>query len=299
MKILMMIPLWRRPEVVRLFIDRFNVPDYAEVTPLFILSKEDPDIGVLRLIIKGFKSIVRPNEPLGAKKNDGMMYALKSNWDYYMDMGSDNVWNPVMWQMYKPYFDKGTEYFGLKNIYSLNRLDNIANFTEGYHKDMFTEKPTALGVGRCIKRNIVEANVPLWRADWPRGLDGCSHYKLRKAGVDCEVIDNARIPTILDIKTLTNLTLHLEIDTPESRVDPNWVRAAFGISVYQSHCSDFRGHDDFEVFHTTVLKESNDTPTKRDAFNSVNIKYEIETGKRLYKNYNTYLATVSRKHRKP
>jgi len=297
----MMIPLWRRPEIVIMFINsmRDTLPDYAELIPLFVLSPEDPSIDSLNAMTKDYDRFYYKNHPLGEKKNAGLQYAVNNiEFDYYMDINSDSLWTEALWKWYKEYFESKNPYFGMKNIYILNILDNIANFLEGYHVDVHDE-PTALGPGRCLRRDIVMENLPLWRSDWPAGMDGCSHYKLTKAGVECTVIDNARVPVLLDIKTLTNINLHFELDRPETRVDPNWVRAAFGISVYQSHCSDFRGHDDFEVFHTTVLKESNDTPTKRDAFNSVNIKYEIETGKRLYKNYNTYLATVSRKHRKP
>ena len=293
MKILMMVPLWKRPDIVRLFIEHMLKPKYANLVPLFILSNEDPTLHELVRMTEGFKRFFYKNEPLGEKKNAGMLHALTMQWDYYMDMGSDNIWTENLWDLYKPYFDKRAEYFGVKNHHVLNYYEDIAYFLPDYHIDAW-DKVTALGVGRCIRRDVVEKNIPLWRDAWHHGMDGCSHFKLTKAGVVCDVIDNGTVPTVIDIKTNTNLTAAFEIDMVNDRIDAKQIKEQFGI-VYTSHCTAYKN---FEDFHNAVLKASNMTATKEDAFNSINIQYQKSTGEKRYSSYNSYKVTVTKKHRK-
>ncbi len=290
-----MIPLWRRPDVVRMFVWSMErtLPSYIELEPFFIISPEDPDYKSLKKIIKGYKQFEYKNNPLGEKKNKGIEEALKLDWDYYMDMGSDNIWTALLWDTYKPYFESGDPYFGMQNMYSIDLQNYKAIFSPSYHRDS-GEQPTALGVARVIRRDVVLTCKPLFEAKWTRGMDGISHSKITQKGYTCEVIDNEELPILLDIKTEYNLTpfLKVEHDKRNKEVDVKQVYEWFGLNDFMFYNQNHTGRVSFDDFREEILKRVNIYGSQSKAFESIN-----STEKR-YSNYSSYRSVQTKQFKK-
>ena len=99
MKILCMTPVWKRPEILRLFLKSFEklkiVNQYlwkkVDLELLVILSPEDPHYyeNLDLLNYPGIKHFNCANYPFGAKKNFGGKKALELEWDYLLELNSD------------------------------------------------------------------------------------------------------------------------------------------------------------------------------------------------------------------
>lgn len=298
-KILMMIPLWKRPEIVRLFIYKMlaTMPDYFELIPFFILSPEDPHYKVLKKLTSGFKTFEYKNDPLGEKKNAGLFNALQLDWDYYIDMGSDNVWSCHLWELYRKPIEIGYLYFGVLNMHVFDLLQNRAKFIKGYHINpcSSTDEPTAIGVGRCIHRSVINKLGPLWRNNFNMGMDGSSHYKIEQSDYQCTVIDNGTIPTVLDIKTSTNINTFKEIENEGEEIHPRKIYEWFNLNQFNIFNSDFTKLVTFKGFKDEVIRLRNIYKNQEEAFKTVNTSYEIGFGEKRYKNYRVYLSTQTRK----
>ena len=193
---------------MQLFVEHMakTLPKYATLQPLFLLSPEDPDVNTINKLTEKHNRFYYDNEPLGRKKNAGLTYALNYEWDYYMDMGSDDVWTDMLWKLYEPFFEDRVPYFGINNTYQYDWMNDRASFIPGWHRNIHNQdEVTALGVGRCIIRELVEkahrakddrGNTGLWREKWGRGMDGISDYKIQKQGYKAEVIDVQRMPVV-------------------------------------------------------------------------------------------------------
>ena len=291
----MMTPLWGRPEVVRLFIERMeaNFPPYAEFMPYFILSPDDPNLDALKHIIDGYEFTVHDNQPLGRKLNLGMTDALELDWDFYMGMGSDDVWTSLMWDLYEPLLKENCPFFGVKSLYAYNVLTDDARWVEFYNIDM-TDTLTAIGPGRFMRRDIVEGCMPLWNDAASFGMDGYSSGKIwHNLQLRAKLIDNGKLPVVCDIKTATCLTGWHEFDDLSEPVDPAWVKEVFNINPLA-----LKNLRNFDEFHDAVLKVSYRTRTKREAFDQVNDAFQGQTGEKRFISYESYKTTVSKKFRR-
>jgi hypothetical protein len=281
-----MIPLWKRPEIVKLFISRLNIPHYMETRILFLISPEDPFYKAnLKLIkVKGFDYLNVENDTLGRKKNIGLNYALHWKWDFFTELGSDNIINPNLWQLYEPYFNT-CEYFGINSAYSWEPKTDKAVQCINYHEG------NAIGPARVIKRNVIEDVGRLWRNDWNCGMDGCSHFEIEKRGYKQTVIDVTDIPYILDIKTATNINAFFEIEDMGVPVDVSFIKDNFNV-----------GQEDIDQVYFTTIETENfykrvEDKTqlignKKAAFDIVNNEYSMAFGEPKFKSFDSYKSTI-------
>ena len=290
----MMIPLWHRPEIVEMFIGnlRRTPCDYADVIPYFVLSPEDYDYHTLTDLTEGFNRTYVANTPLGHKKNEGLQRSLSLEWDYYMDMGSDDIYTDLLWDFLRPHLEANEEYFGILNTHSFNPYLNKAVFLRNYHVN-WNDEVTAQGQGRCIRRDVVENCLPLWDDSAPFGMDGHSDLKITNKGYTCGLIDNGSQPVVCQVKSNICLTCWEQFDDMSEPADADWVREQFGLR--QECCYNLK---DFQDFHQAVLKVSNETENKEQAFNLMNEAHKLQTGEQRYSSYDSYKVTVSRKHKK-
>ena len=293
MKILIMIPCWRRPEIVDLFVSNLErTPcDYAEIVPFFVLSPEDPDYSKMLDITAGYHRVAVCNNPFGNKKNKGLEAAMKLEWDYLMELNSDNIFSPLFWEHIRDYLMTGTDFFGFKDVYVYEPFKDEAVYIEGYHIG-HDDQVTAMGWGRCIRREVVEDCVPLWIAEDPFGMDGASDFRIRSLGYKCTVIENGRQPVILGIAHNVCLTAWQQWQECGEEVDADWIVDVFKIA--RGLCFDL---SKFEDFHDAVLRYSNETDTKREAFDDINEAHRERTGEKRYSSYESYQNVVSHKHK--
>lgn len=297
MKILMLIPVWKRPEILRLFLWRMQavIPDYAELMPLFILSPEDPHLQVIEKFIDDYACVYYPNEYLGDKLNAGMLAAMDYQWDYLMGMGSDNIYTPLMWNLYEDYFETGERYFGLNSFYVYDIINNRAALFDKYVDE---PKLGGIGAGRVIHRSLIEDDPMIYRTKTNQGMDGFSAWTLAQRGYIMNIIETGELPVMLDVKTNTNIN-HSAMIWPDKtkEVPVPFVKQEFGI--YDAEILDCGAFDliNFDNFHGQVCKLSQQIG-QGEAFRTVNLKYKLFFGEYRYKNVETYQSIVSRKYKR-
>lgn len=296
-KILMLVPLWKRPEIVRIFIDRMEavICDYATVQPLFILSPEDPDLKLLEKMTADYQCLYYSNEYLGDKMNAGMVYSMGFDWEYLMNMGSDNVYTQHLWNLYYDCFLTGEPYFSINDCYVYDIVNNQA-----MHLNKYVDEPAlgGIGAGRMIHRTLLEDDPAIYRPQTCQGMDGFSAMTLYRRGYTQKIIDTEGQPVMLDIKTNTNVNHALHIWPHRDRdVDVTWIRDEFGLNEVDTTGGHAFELLTFDGFHSSVIKLSQEI-SKEDAFNSVNVRYQMAFGKQKYKNVDSYKNIVSRRYKK-
>ena len=280
--------------MVAMFIRNFEARpcDYAEVIPYFVLSPEDPHYTALRKITSDYMYTDIENHPLGRKKNEGLSRAMSLEWDYLMELGSDTVYTDLLWELLADYLMCGEPAFGFRNIYIYEPKLHKAVFEDGYHIGR-RDTITALGPGRCLRRDVVDRCFPLWVDAAPFGMDGDSDHKLFNCGFPVTVIDNQRLPVLCDVKGSVCLTSWMQWEECGEPVDAEWVREVFNIPPYECH-----NITNFDAFHTAVLKKSVETRNKGEAFDYMNEIHRHQMGFVRYASYESYKNAVSRKYKR-
>lgn len=202
MHILILVPIWGRPEITHLWGYALEGFVTEEMTVLTILSKEDKYFKDNFDIIHdcGFQYCEYSNKPLGRKLNAGIEYALTLEWDYLMNLGSDDLIHPAILQLFSPFLDQKIPFFGINRVF----------FYEKITKKLAKSVPYVWGAGRMISRHLIE-NLRsnggfLYNSDFSRGLDCNSMDTIQeKVGIKYELIDSGNFPYIVDIKTWDNI----------------------------------------------------------------------------------------------
>lgn len=89
------------------------------------------------------------NKPLGNKWNAAVEAATNTNCEYVMIIGDDDFFNQELLDLYIPFMEKGTPYFGVDSIYFLDAKTKQANVFTYYRSRL-------IGAGRCIARWVLQ-----------------------------------------------------------------------------------------------------------------------------------------------
>jgi hypothetical protein len=147
MKILIFLAVWRRPEITEICfmgIDRLRKAGSFEIDTLAVISEKS----MIPLCKKyDIDFVEHKNEPLGEKKNVGLNYAMLKSWDYLIEIGSDDLLKTEILECYRPFFERGDEFFGIKDFIFLNSEDG---------KCRRLKSDTIYGAGRCMSRKLIE-----------------------------------------------------------------------------------------------------------------------------------------------
>jgi hypothetical protein len=149
LKIAVVIPLWKRPEVTKFCFDGL----------LEMISKSKHEYTVTCAISEkyyesvceeyGFDWVFVENEPLGNKINEAVKKALKTDCDYIMMMNSDDVIDAkLIDEFYENSFIEKKPFFGINRV-------TYVNFYTKEARD-YTYSFSCLGIGKMIRRDIVE-----------------------------------------------------------------------------------------------------------------------------------------------
>lgn len=138
---------WRRPEITELCFMGINRLRRAGVVELdaFAVISEESLIPLCERYNVGYT--VYKNFPLGEKKNHGLAQALKLDWQYLIEIGSDDLLKTELLYLYR---DTLTEQlYGLDNFIWLNSATG----------DCRTESSCGtFGTGRAIRRDVIETH---------------------------------------------------------------------------------------------------------------------------------------------
>lgn len=191
-----MTPFWKRPEIVAEYVRSLErLPDHQL---LAIISEEDPFYyDILELLPEETWIVVCENNPLGAKKNAGMEFARSLEWDYLLELNSDSIVNPALFELYRPYMEKETPFFGLKDLYVVDYVTKESLFIPDYNSGM------TYGAGRILHRKALKCN--LWTNELQCGMDDNMRGKLNKLGIKDTPVPSD-VPMLVDLKTNTTLS---------------------------------------------------------------------------------------------
>lgn len=198
MKIQIVIPVWKRPEVTRFCFERlqemivstehtFNVlcvisePEYIQICESF-----------------GFDWVSCDNNPLGNKINHGIKHALKMfEFDYLMMMNSDSVIKSELFKFYEPLFKIKHPFFGVNKV-------TFVNFYTDEAKD-FTYEFSIIGPAKCIHYDVVEKlNGNLYRSELNRCLDDTMMDRLMHNKIGGKIVKYEG-QLVYDIKSDVNI----------------------------------------------------------------------------------------------
>lgn len=125
-------------------IDRLRKSGLFQIDTLAVIS----ETSMIPLCKKyGIDYVMHKNEPLGEKKNVGLTYAMLKSWDYLLEIGSDDLLKTEILEVYRPFIEKGVDFFGVKDFIYINSDDGQCR---RYQSD------TTYGAARCISRKVIE-----------------------------------------------------------------------------------------------------------------------------------------------
>lgn len=242
MRLLVYLAVWKRPEITEICfmgLNRLRKNSRFPIETMAVISEESmiPLCEKYKINWTFYK-----NEPLGEKKNHGLNEAMKLDWDYLIEIGSDDIVKDELIEMYSEYFGKH-EMFGTKDSV-------IIDSATGQCRRLRSDTP--YGLGRCISRATIENHcfgydclakvgimaqgrttaegkvgffkpsqakeleklgrveilgeprVKLWRDDINRGLDNSSNYFLLTVGVGYKTVETTK-PLTIDVKGSDNI----------------------------------------------------------------------------------------------
>lgn len=245
MNILFFLACWKRPEITEicfLGLQRLKAydPDRFRVTALAVISEES----MIPLCEKyGINYLMHENKPLGKKKNAGLNECFRYDWDYLVELGSDDLLRSEILDAYEPYMKQGIPLMGMKDlvfynsetgdarrydsaeVYGMGRamsrkmLDHVTKSVECEVLESFIGNDGHYNKGKTeyihvdnlqswqrasFVRPIGNVTYHLWRDSINQGLDQNSSYFLMQRGVPLRHI-MVKEPFGMDIKSAENI----------------------------------------------------------------------------------------------
>ncbi len=150
-KILFFLAVWRRPEITELcFMGLNRLMKYnSNASSLAVISEKS----MIPLCEKyGIEYVEHENEPLGRKKNFGLTGAMRKEWDYLIELGSDDLILNTIFEIYLPLMEKGEDFFGSDTMYFIDATDgNIRHY-----QAKEAQWGRGWGLGRAMSRKMLE-----------------------------------------------------------------------------------------------------------------------------------------------
>lgn len=197
-KILIFLAVWKRPEITELCfrgIERLRMHPDFEIDTLAVISEPEM-VDLCRKYKINFT--IHANEPLGKKKNAGLHCAREHEFEYLMEIGSDDLILNELLDSYKEFISQGVDFFGIRDA------GYICSET-GSCRRLATNNAT-YGAGRMISRKLLErCNFTLWRDHLSKGLDNFSVFALMKHGVEYKKVKAMDFPGVIDVKGPDNI----------------------------------------------------------------------------------------------
>jgi hypothetical protein len=146
MRLLVFLAVWKRPEITEICfvgINRLIKNSRLPIEAFAVISEES----MIPLCDRyNIRWTFYKNDPLGEKKNHGLNEAMKLEWDYLLEIGSDDLVKDELIDLYEPYFWKW-DLFGTKDAIIINSADGMCRRLNS---------DTTYGLGRCISRKALE-----------------------------------------------------------------------------------------------------------------------------------------------
>lgn len=191
-KILILLPIWGRESIVKICFD--NLKDLQKDFNIEVLCVVSEQWAKILAFEYGFKYVNAPNECLGTKMNIGVEESLKYQYDYLMNLGSDDIITKELFEIYEPLFKENYPFFGGTRLTIIDSKSKRLKTTD---------YQAMIGAGRCIRKDVLKdvLEIQPMYSKIQRGLDFNSMSKFKCA---MKEIKNP-FRTIYDIKSDTNI----------------------------------------------------------------------------------------------
>jgi hypothetical protein len=195
-KLLFFLAVWKRPEITEICFMGLNRLKKTGKFPMEFLAVISEEEMIPLCEMYGVEWVMHENLPLGRKKNFGLQQALKRDFDYLIELGSDDLLKNELLDLYAPLFEKQVPLIGMQSFAFINSEDMQCR--------LFTHRGSAFGIGRAIRRNVIETLGAIWPDDRNSGLDNASRFKMVRSGFFDQRVNNGK-PLGLDIKSEVNI----------------------------------------------------------------------------------------------
>lgn len=245
-KILILIPIWKRPAITEICFAGLNRlrKHRSNIDVLGIISEESY---IDRCDKGNIPYTFFENQPLGAKKNHGLKEALKLDWDYLIELNSDDVIKNELLDIYDTMTD---DFLALQNFcfldsktlelrqvesktpYGIGRrysrraieackvtkikvkvscISAAGPLAEGSEKDV---KPyIAESLQKSGYAEIIGEGIKLWNDEASAGMDNFSRIRLNDFGFEHKQVFTDK-PLAVDIKSEINIWAFSSAGTP-------------------------------------------------------------------------------------
>lgn len=192
MRILVFTPVWKRPEITEIWcLGILRLKKKFDLDAFCVVSPEDETHNRLLLDKYGIDYCEHPNK-LGAKKNCGLNEAMKKDFDYLMELNSDDLIKDELIDVYADLMEDGESFIGINNFV-------FYNSKTGKGKECTSN--TLFGIGRAYKKSMLERETIRVKIKVNKTFAGDQYYfKAGNAywvhpevvGPFCEVISEPR-----------------------------------------------------------------------------------------------------------
>lgn len=243
MKVMIFLCAWKRPEITKACykgihrIKKTFAKNGVEAD-VFVTVSEDYHAELAEQ--NGFKWIMTDNSPVGQKHHNGLMAAMIEDWDYIMQLGSDDL-------ISDHYIDECCKELGKHHVLGSNYY---------YFYDIANKEVASImmkgnapgGAGRFVRRDIIQACIDrkgfFWQRHLNKGLDRSSWKAMCWANKD------------LTWKTLEfNEPILVDIKSKDS-MNNYEIMISGAHKIKNEEDPENPKHDCFRVFTESVFKES-------------------------------------------
>lgn len=197
-KLKIFLAVWKRPEITELCflgIQRLKKHPLFDITAFAVISEME----MVDLCEKyDIDWVITENLPLGRKKNFGLRQLANYDFDFIMEIGSDDLVTNNLLDQYLPYF-KEYDFFGISDAAYIESEN-------GECRRLIADKST-YGAGRVISKALLEKmNYTIWSDQLNRGLDNNSVLNIKqKTNADYVKVKPMDEPGIIDVKSNENI----------------------------------------------------------------------------------------------
>lgn len=204
MKIMLFTPVWKRPEITEIcFMGVNRLRTVGDVDMLAVISEDE----MIPLCEKyNIKYVMHENQPLGRKKNYGLKRSLDYEWDYLVEIGSDDVLKNEFLALYP--WDR--DLMCLQDAAWLNTKTGAAR--------RIKDRTGKFGAGRAYSRKVIESMNPMWHDMKFNGLDGDSMFRMAARGFFSKAYESPK-PLVIDLKSDVNIWAYHNVGHPYNFYD--------------------------------------------------------------------------------
>lgn len=214
-KIIILVPVFKRHDIFKKCYDNLKMNQknnkYFDIKLAFLFSLDDPELNENVEIISRYDLIFysEKNKPITDKLNSTIKNIVKKyDFDYLMNLGSDNIINPLLFEHYKNMADNDCLFFGLNKSWVYDTLTKQSG--------VITYNVIA-GAGRMIHKSILQQVGNIYTSGMNDSMDTFSQETIQAAGFEANHLIVEDLPAlVIDIKSNVNIHTFFEVSRFEN-----------------------------------------------------------------------------------